>query len=113
MNHFLLPYNNKQDPYVEKYGDTSLKLMLKKMLSLNASKYLIEAKVFGGSNILHKSGSNFNIGKKNVEVALSLLEENNIKIVNHNMGGKTGRKIIFDTSTGIVNHRYIVNSRIT
>jgi chemotaxis protein CheD len=112
MNHFLLPVNDKSTSDIEKYGDTSLKLMLDRILSMGSNERDIVAKVFGGGEVLTYENMNFNIGKKNIEVALNFISDHNIKIVSRAVGGTWGAKIVFNTLTGIVTHKYLASSEI-
>ena len=61
----------------------------------------LNAKIFGGSCIFagFKKLEN-QLGTKNVEVALRLLEHEGIPIVTHDVGGPQGRKLIFNTDSG-------------
>jgi chemotaxis protein CheD len=112
MNHFLLPVNGKFKSDIEKYGNTSMEFMLDKMLSLGSNQKDIVAKMFGGGELLTYKHSNFNIGKKNIEVALSFICDHEIRVISKAVGGIRGRKIVFNTLTGIVRHKYIAPSEI-
>jgi chemotaxis protein CheD len=113
MNHFLLPVNDKPISDIEKYGDTSLKFMLDWLLSMGSNEGDIVAKVFGGGEVLTYENMNFNIGKKNIEVALNFISDHKIKVVSRMVGGTRGAKIVFNTQTGIVTHKYLSSLEIT
>ena len=70
----------------------------------------IVAKVFGGGEVLTYENLNFNIGKKNIEAALDFICDHEIRIISKSVGGILGRKIIFNTLTGIVTHKYLASS---
>ncbi len=112
INHFLLPVNDKYKSEIEKYGDTSMEFMLDKILSMGSNQSDIVAKVFGGGEILPGKNSNFNIGKKNIEVALNFISDHEIKVISKSVGGIVGRKVIFNTLTGIVRHKYLASSEL-
>jgi len=112
INHFLLPVNEKSHIDIEKYGDTSLKFMLDKILGMGSEKKEITAKVFGGGEVLTYENSNFNIGKKNIEIALDFIRDHEIEIISKVVGGTAGAKIIFNTATGIVIHKYLISSEL-
>jgi chemotaxis protein CheD len=112
MNHFLLPESDKSTSDIEKYGDTSLKLMLDRILNMGSNERDIVAKVFGGGEVLTYENMNFNIGKKNIEVALDFARNHKIKIVSKKVGGTWGAKIVFNTLTGIVLHKYLTSSDV-
>ena len=113
MNHFLMPENDNFKSDIEKFGNTSLEFMLDKMLRMGSNQRDIVAKVFGGGELLAYKNSNFNIGKKNIEAALDFICEHEIGIISKSVGGKMGRKIIFNTLTGIVRHNYLAISELT
>lgn len=112
INHFLLPVNDKGKSDIEKYGDTSMELMLNKILNMGSNQRDITAKVFGGGDVLNHKNSNFNIGKKNIEAALSFIGNHEIRLISSTVGGTMGRKIIFNTLTGIVRHKYLSPSEL-
>jgi chemotaxis protein CheD len=112
INHFLLPVNEKYMSDIEKYGDTSLKFMLDKILGMGSNLEDIDAKVFGGGEVLTYENSNFNIGKKNIALALDFLSEHEIKIVSRAVGGIWGARIIFNTLTGTVTHKYLSSPKL-
>jgi chemotaxis protein CheD len=113
MNHFVLPVNDKYNSDIEKYGDTSLECMFNKMLNLGSNPGDMVAKIFGGGELLAGQKSNFNIGKKNIEVAMGFICTHEIKILSRAVGGIAGRKIIFNTLTGIVQLKNLTSSELT
>jgi chemotaxis protein CheD len=102
MNHFLLPLNKQNDPNQLKYGDTSLKYMFSQMLVLGADVDSIIARVYGGSSTFDNARHSFNIGLQNIEIAMDFLLQKKIPIKGTETGGKIGRKIVFDTSAGVI-----------
>jgi len=109
INHFLMPVNDKYKSDIEKYGDTSLEFMLAKMLRMGSNERDIVANVFGGGKLLPYENSNFNIGKNNIEIALDFIRAHEIEVITKAVGGTGGCKIIFNTLTGIVIHKYLVS----
>jgi chemotaxis protein CheD len=107
INHYLLPVNEKNDLKIAKYGDTALAALLDKMLNIGAFRDTLQAKVFGGAELWVTSSYSFYTGAKNLDVAFDFLKKQNIKVVSSKTGGNKGCKIIFDTGTGIVKHKYI------
>lgn len=102
MNHFILPLNNTGDPKILRYGDTSLAEMLSRMCQMGAKTNRIEAYVYGGSAMFKKNSDTFKVGERNIQSALYFLKNNHIFIQSIETGGTTGRKVIFDTSAGII-----------
>ncbi len=112
MNHFLLPVSDKNNPGSEKYGDFSMRLMLDRILSMGSIKSDLVAKVYGGGEVLIYENSNFNIGKKNIALALDFISDHEIKLVSKVVGGMLGAKIVFNTITGNVTHRFLTSPEL-
>lgn len=107
INHYLLPLWNGVGLASPKYGNIAIERLITKLLSLGSTRENLRAKIFGGAEILDTNSKVFNVGQKNVEVAFRLLQYEKISIVNASVGGNLGRKIIFYTQTGKVQHKFI------
>jgi chemotaxis receptor (MCP) glutamine deamidase CheD len=82
-----------------KYADVGFPVLLDTLRSLGAKH--LEAMIVGGAYMfpnLQEAGL-LNIGKKNVEVVKSLLEQEGIKILYEETGGSVGRTFKFEVST--------------
>ncbi len=99
MNHFMLPVWNGQGLASPKYGNIAIEKLSDKLLQLGAKKERLTAKVFGGAEVLDNSSGAFKIGERNTETAFQILENMKIKIVASHVGGKLGRKILFNNFT--------------
>lgn len=111
MNHFLLP--DYQEDFKDKgrYGDTSTPVIIKIMSKLDANVRNLHAGIYGGGAVVGHLGAKANIGKRNIEMARKILAENNINVVEELVGGKNGRRICLDTSTGKVTVRMIEKAK--
>ena len=67
----------------------------------------MQAKIFGGGEVLETGNNTFRIGKRNIAIAFELLSEYKIPVISSSTNGKLGRKIIFNTKTGKVKLHYI------
>jgi chemotaxis protein CheD len=83
-------------------------MLIRSMRNRGASIGSMEAKVFGGCNSWEGDHTMFSVGRRNIEVAVALIEEAGIRIVAQQTGGNYGRKIIFNTQTGKV-RMFILN----
>jgi chemotaxis protein CheD len=110
MNHYMLPLWNGDGLASPKYGNIANEKLLNKMLSYGSDIRNIKAKIFGGGEVIETQIKMFNIGERNALIALDFLKENNISVIAKSLGGKHGRKILFNTSTGEVLHRFIQKS---
>ena len=106
MNHYLVPLWNENGLQSPKYGNISIPRLIENMLNLGCQKHNLEAKVFGGGNVIEVSQEDMMIGRKNILIAKELLREYNIKITAQDVGGTRGRKILMRTDTGKIFLRY-------
>jgi chemotaxis protein CheD len=107
INHFMLPLWKGEGLASPRYGNIAMGDLLDNMLAMGCTKQRLVAKVFGGADMLDNS---FKIGDRNVEVALSMLEQQKIAVVASSVGGKHGRKLTLDTQSGGVTMRWIDKS---
>jgi chemotaxis protein CheD len=107
INHYMLPLWNGEGLSTPKYGNVATQKLIEKMLSLGSDPQHLVAKVFGGAQQLEKGKSIFNIGERNVSLALYMLKEANIPIVSINTQGDRGRKLKFSTHTGEVLMKFV------
>ena len=86
-----------------KFMDCSIRRMLEQFNALGIFHNELEIKVFGGSDMFgvpETKGQRMTIGKQNVLVTKSILEEAGLKVQAADIGGQQGRKIYFYTHTG-------------
>lgn len=116
MNHFLLPINPStsitnneytfNNSFYEsdslRYGAYSMELMMNDIIKKGGEKKFLQAKIFGGGNIISFSGTTETIGEKNITFILTYLRTEGIDIISKNVGGNIGRKIIYCTDTNAV-----------
>ena len=104
MNHILLPgkADMKHFDVRARYGINAMELLIKKMMTLNADRRQIVAKVFGGAHVISVISRENGIGLKSVEFILDFCKIEDIKVVSQSLGGYESRKIYFHTDTGDV-----------
>lgn len=110
INHYMLPHWNGNDLASPKFGNIAIEKLLERMIQLGAKKEHLQAKIFGGGDLISKGGSSMLIGERNIRVARLMLEEKGIPIIASSTGGRKGRKILFFTDTGEVRHKFIEKS---
>ncbi|MBC86391.1 MAG: chemotaxis protein CheB [Bdellovibrionaceae bacterium] len=99
MNHFLLPNDAGKPGLSGRYGEYAMSTLIAKMESHGAARLRMKAFVYGGAEVLETSTGLRKIGEKNSELAFQVLDQMGIKILKQDVGGKRGRKIVFDTSS--------------
>jgi chemotaxis protein CheD len=102
INHFQLPLWNGVGLQLPKYGNIAMDRMIEKMNGLGSETKRLKAKVFGGAAVLNVVSGRMHVGERNVAVAVDVLKNCGIPIVSSHLGGDSGRKIKFNTSTGVV-----------
>jgi chemotaxis protein CheD len=107
INHYMLPYWNGQGLASPKYGNIAIEKLIDKMLLMGSEKRNLIAKVFGGGEVIETTIKQFVIGERNIKIAFEMLDEYKIPVIAKSVGGKNGRKIEFNTSTGEVRHKFI------
>ena len=105
MNHFMLPDSNpdKDNPISTsaRYGAFAMEVLINNLLSLGAHRTLLEAKVFGGGNVLPNM-STMNIGQRNAQFALRFLATEKIPVSAKDLIDIYPRKVYFFPKTGRV-----------
>ena len=104
MNHFLLPEGRSGDLEEVVFGLQAMELLINAMLKQGAQKYNMQAKLFGGAQMI---GGLSNIGERNVAFAREFLSDEAFPVVSESVGGTMGRKIIFMPTTGLVRQRMV------
>jgi len=110
INHFMLPLWNGQGLASPRYGNIAVNKLVEEMEALGCRRSNLEAKVFGGGEVLEMKQANFRIGERNIDLAIKMLKQMGIKLKAQSTGGKNGRKILFNTGTGEVRMKYIGKS---
>lgn len=98
MNHFLLPHHVERERS-PRFGTVAVPELLAQLVKAGARRSGLQAKVFGGSSVLGAQGRR-SLGDDNAELALRLLEEARIPVVDQDVGGQRGRKLIFHSDDG-------------
>jgi chemotaxis protein CheD len=107
MCHFMLPPRGvipEGASYDGRYGDEAMLLMMKRIWNLGVEPTEFQAKVFGGANMfqLQCQKSEMNVGDRNIEMALTLLDRYQIPIKAKHLGGDGHRKLMLDIWSGDV-----------
>jgi chemotaxis protein CheD len=102
LNHFVLPSVLQGAPSL-RHGDLAMNELIDRMINGGASTRTLRARVFGGSCTLEAFRGNANdLGSRNVEVARRILLAHRIPILQEEVSGPVGRKIVFHTVDGTV-----------
>jgi len=102
INHYMLPLRNGEGLASPKYGNVATPRLIERMRLLGSRPQDLVAKVFGGASMWQNVTDQPGVGAKNIEQAFRLLDEQGIRVIGQDVGGETGRKIIFNTESGVV-----------
>lgn len=99
MNHFMLPGllhpNDLLTSDLGRYGMFAMDLLIGELIKLGAQRKDLQAKVFGGGHVLKFRQRDGDITGSNIEFARKYLELEGIPVIKQDMGGNTGRKVLF------------------
>ncbi|UYL10077.1 response regulator [Bdellovibrio sp. SKB1291214] len=104
LNHYLLPDAQPNERQNSRYGNHAIQMLVDDCLRLGANRSQLQAKVYGGGNVISVSSLGDAIGKRNIELAEKMLFEMGIPVVDKNVGGESARTIKFNTGTGTILH---------
>lgn len=100
MNHFMLPTGQCDDVVCASYGIHAMELLINEVMRLGGDRRRIQAKVFGGGNVIQGLGQTLNIGDRNADFAMQFLRTDGIPVVSQDTGEDHGRQIQFLTHSG-------------
>jgi chemotaxis protein CheD len=101
--HVVLPDSRGTTDHPGKFADTAIPALigdLERRLG-RAIRGRLTAKIAGGASMF-QSGPTLNIGRLNHQAVERVLAELGIPILARDIGGETGRRLTFDTLSGIV-----------
>lgn len=99
MNHFLLPNREGAGGENVRYGAYAMELLINGLLKQGAERGRLQAKVFGGGNMI---GTLRDIGGSNAEFARQFLSDEGIPCLAESTGGNQARRIRFWPTSGRV-----------
>ena len=97
MNHFMLPGGGSPDSPMSssaRYGTFAMEILINQLLKLGAKRANLEAKVFGGGNVLDGL-TVANVGQRNADFVLKFLATEKIKVVAQDLVDIYPRKVYF------------------
>jgi chemotaxis protein CheD len=96
MNHFMLP---EGDAGSGRYGSYAMELLINEMMKHGATRATLEAKVFGGGQVIDGMNT-MNIGERNTAFVMDYLKTERIPIVSKDVLGPHPRKVCFLPASG-------------
>jgi chemotaxis protein CheD len=103
LAHVMLPRRNRDDSAEGKYADTAIPALLARLTATGIRRSALQAFLIGGAQMFPMGNVDIaSIGDQNVAVARRVLQECKIPIVFEDVGGTSGRSVLFDNTTGTV-----------
>ncbi|MEP7099579.1 MAG: chemoreceptor glutamine deamidase CheD [Burkholderiales bacterium] len=96
MNHFMLPDG---DAGSGRYGSYAMEMLINEMMKQGATRATMEAKVFGGGQVIEGMNS-MNIGERNTAFIVDYLKTERIPIMSKDVLGVHPRKVCFLPASG-------------
>ncbi len=105
INHFMLPDDRRDEDSrfgrSMRYGDYAMEILINQLLKLGARRSNLEAKVFGGGNVL-PGFKNHVVGERNARFVIDYLAIEEIPVIAKDLLGDYPRKVYFFPETGRV-----------
>ena len=103
LNHFLLPEEKAggASSGSARYGTNAMEVLINDIIKQGGAKHRLEAKVFGGANVIDVSAEE-TVGDRNAKFVLDYLRREGIKIAASDLGGERARRVFFFPATGRV-----------
>jgi len=106
MNHFMLPDGNQADlnsPVSEsmRYGNYAMEVLINQLMRNGARRENLEAKIFGGGNVLRSFTTN-QVGDRNADFVKQYLHDEGITVTGEDLQDVFPRKVYFFPKTGKV-----------
>ena len=101
MNHFMLPEGGGDSRTGEsaRYGAYAMEVLVNDLLKRGARREALEAKVFGGGNVI-AGITKANVGERNCAFVLRFLRDESIRVAAHDLLGVHPRKVAYFPRSG-------------
>ncbi len=97
MNHFMLPEGGGDTS--GRYGSYAMELLINEMMKLGARREHMQAKVFGGGQVMH-SFTTMNVGERNTAFVLEYLQTERIAVISKDVLDIHPRKVCYFPASG-------------
>ena len=118
MNHFLLPDTSggngggggrDAEGDSARYGSYAMEVLINQLVKLGARRHRLEAKVFGGANVI-PGMHQLNIGQRNADFVLEFLRTERIPVIAADLEDTCPRKVAYFPRTGVVRMKRLVDA---
>jgi len=95
MNHFCFPFIADKGKATARYGNVATVALVRMMMEGGSKRDHLEAQIFGGAH--NQEISTENVGYRNYQAAKKMLLREGVAVVSQDVGGRKGRKVVFNT----------------
>lgn len=106
LNHFLLPGDDQSTS--ARYGAFAMEVLINDILRHGTDRTALEAKVFGGADVIGAAGG-MKVGAKNAAFVRNYLLNEGIPVLAEDLGGNAARRVFFFPDTGKVRVQYLAS----
>ncbi len=110
MNHFMLPDAGREGDNPlgapARYGTYAMEVLINEIVKMGARRNSLEAKVFGGGNVL-RNLTVTNVGSRNAEFVLKFLATERIPVLAQDLAHDYARKVYYYPDSGRVRLKMI------
>lgn len=101
LNHFMLPEGDPRNPLSEaaRYGGYAMEMLLNQLFKLGAARHRLEAKLFGGGEIMRGFAAD-NGNARNSSFAIDYLERERIRVAAQDVLDIYPRKVYYFPASG-------------
>jgi chemotaxis protein CheD len=108
MNHYRLPFATAGGVTSPRFGSVAIESLVAEVISLGGVKNRLRAKLFGGACVIEAFREKTDhIGIVNAQIAETTLRGLAIPVVEQDLGGRRGRKLMFNTDNGESRVKYL------
>lgn len=100
LSHFVLPYGTGGHATAARFGNVALARLVEALVALGAHREHLQAYVVGGMSRGLEAPGGWDLGASNVAMALSLLAKEGIPVVQREVGGTRGRRVVLEPVEG-------------
>jgi len=98
MNHFMLPGGDGEEGF-GRYGSYAMELLINEMLKCGARRESMQAKIFGGAQVM-ANFTTMNVGERNTSFVIDYLQTERIPLLSQDVLDIYPRKVCFFPGTG-------------
>jgi chemotaxis protein CheD len=99
LNHYLLPFHVEREKSA-RFGSYAIPRLVEDVVAAGADPRRLKAKVFGGASVIGAFSHGRRLGDDNGRLALESCLAMGIPVIEQDLGGVKGRKLVFHSDDG-------------